>query len=89
MPAETIDLKVERQIIHVFGTHGEGAIRGATLYVILPAIMHALTQLPPEVRNDLVSHIHKYIDRQVKENHENTILHKGAAEALLSLLNSS
>ena len=53
-------------------------------YVVLSAIMHALTQLPPEVRTNLLSYIHKYIDRQVKEDHENTILHKGAPEALLS-----
>ena len=51
--------------------------------------MHSLTQLPPEVRTNLLSYVHKYIDRQVKENHENTIFHKGAAEALLSLLDSS
>ena len=81
--------RVTRKIIHLFGTHGEGVVRGSMSYVVLPAIMHALTQLPPEVRTDLVSHIHKYIDRQVQENHENTILYKGAAEALLDLLGDS
>ena len=81
--------RVTRKIIHLLGTHGEGVVRGSMSYVVLPAIMHALTQLPPEVRTDLVSHIHKYIDRQVQENHENTILYKGAAESLIELLETA